>query len=170
MHIEGVAGYTDVEGLYFDVNQYLFDAAFGTRLLENGKYSSKQCDEYGREMWPGLISVGRAYGNWYGRRVTGFAVGQWNVNDYIVQSDHECVIDEMRYCTAVLQHFYSACDVLDSSCQQANQQTFQSTAGQVCEAVCSPIKLKFEATGDEFDGFVDTSDLSELCSLLFGVY
>jgi hypothetical protein len=76
----------------------------------------------------------------------------------------------MRYCTAVLQHFYSACDVLDSSCQQANQQTFQSTAGQVCEAVRSPIKLKFEATGDKFDGFVDTSGLSELCSLLFGVY
>ena len=92
------------------------------------------------------------------------------MNDYILRSDRGCVIDKMRYCTAVLQHFYSACDVLDSSCQQANQQTFQSTAGQVCEAVRSPIKLKFEATGDEFDGFVDTSGLSELCSLLFGVY
>ena len=171
MHIDGVAGYTDVEGLYFDVNQYLFDMKFTTRLGKTGgEWSAKQCDEYGRGIWSGSINVARVHGNWYGRRVTGFAAGQWNTNDYIVQSDRGCVIDKMRYCTAVLQHFYSACDVLDSSCQQANQQTFQSTAGQVCEAVRSPIKLKFEATGDEFDGFVDTSDLSELCSLLFGVY
>jgi hypothetical protein len=99
----------------------------------------------------------------------GHAAGQWNVNDYIVRSEEGCVGDEMQLCVEVLQHFHSACDLSDSSCSQANQQSFQSTASQVCDAVHSPIKLKFEATGDEFDGFMDTSVPSELCCVLFSV-
>ena len=91
--IDGITGYDDAEGLYFDVNQGRFDNVFDTRLGQtDGIYSAKQCDEYGREIWSGLINVGRAYRGWYGRRVTGPAAGQWNVNDYIVRSNRGCVI------------------------------------------------------------------------------
>ena len=58
-------------------------------------------------------------------------------------------------CTAVLEQFYSACDPTKDSCSNANQQTFQVTVDQVCDAVNTRTKLKFEAIGDEYDGFVD---------------
>jgi hypothetical protein len=40
----------------------------------------------------------------------------------------------------------------------ANQQSFQLTIDQVCEAVNTPIKLKFETIGDEFDGFAEENN------------
>ncbi len=42
-----------------------------------------------------------------------------------------------------------------------NQQTFQVTVDQVCDAVNTRTKLKFEAIGDEYDGFVDETGPSK---------
>ena len=58
-------------------------------------------------------------------------------------------------CTNILKQFYSACDPTKQSCSIANPQTFQVTVDQVCDAVNTRTKLKFEAIGDEFDNFVD---------------
>ncbi len=60
-----------------------------------------------------------------------------------------------QQCGEVLEQFYSACDTTKDSCSNANQQTFQVTVDQVCDAVNTRTKLKFEAIGDEYDGFVD---------------
>ena len=66
-------------------------------------------------------------------------------------------------CTEVLREFHSACDPLESSCAQANQQSFQVTTEQVCDAVNTKVKLKFEAIADEFDSVVDGTSQRELC-------
>jgi hypothetical protein len=64
-------------------------------------------------------------------------------------------------CNAILSQFHTACDPSQESCSQSNQQSFQVTVDQVCAAVNSPTKLKFEAIGDEFDGFADEVGESE---------
>ena len=60
-----------------------------------------------------------------------------------------------QQCGQILERFYSACDPMKESCSNANQQTFQVTIDQVCDAVNSRTKLKFETIGDEFDNFAD---------------
>jgi uncharacterized protein YukE len=69
--------------------------------------------------------------------------------------------DNPDQCNAVLSQFHTACDPLQESCSQANQQSFQVTVDQVCAAVNTPTKLKFDAIGDEFDRFADESGESE---------
>ena len=88
--ITGVAGYNNVgEGLYFNFVPAVF-RALGLGLEQGGIYTVKQCSESGAEMWTGSISVGRAYGPWYGRRETGYVAGQWTLNEYIVKPEDEC--------------------------------------------------------------------------------
>jgi hypothetical protein len=64
-------------------------------------------------------------------------------------------------CEAVLRYFHSSCDPSKTSCSNANQQSFQVTIGQVCDAVNSKTKLKFASMGDEFDNFADKSSQSK---------
>ena len=59
-------------------------------------------------------------------------------------------------CNAVLERFHSACDPSEDACSKANQQSFQVSTEKVCASVNTKVKVKFEAIGDEFDGFVDT--------------
>jgi len=75
-------------------------------------------------------------------------------------------------CDNVLKQFYSACDTTKDSCSNANQQTFQVTVDQVCNAVNTRTKLKFESIGDEYDGFVDMGGTSkyEVTFLLLTVW
>jgi hypothetical protein len=49
----------------------------------------------------------------------------------------------------------------------ANQQSFQLTIDQVCEAVNTPVKLKFETVGDEFDGFAEENNEGTLQDITF---
>jgi len=88
--IIGIAGYHDLgEGLYFKFEPSQFQA-LGIGLEQGGIYTVKQCGEDGVEIWSGSISVGTAYGPWYGRRLAGYATGQWSVTDYIVNPDTAC--------------------------------------------------------------------------------
>lgn len=63
--------------------------------------------------------------------------------------------DEAK-CNEVLSYFHTSCDPNEESCSKANQQAFQVTIDQVCEAVDTPIKLKFKVIGEStFCGFLE---------------
>jgi hypothetical protein len=60
-------------------------------------------------------------------------------------------------CQAVLEELqiYSPCNSFEGgdSCKSTNARSFQATIDQVCNAVDTPVKVKFEAIGVEFDRF-----------------
>jgi len=60
-------------------------------------------------------------------------------------------------CANVLEEFHASCNPNEDSCSQANQQSFQVTTEQVCNAVNNSTKLKFSAIGAGFDRFDDES-------------
>lgn len=62
---------------------------------------------------------------------------------------------DLDKCVEVLEMLHSACDPTLDACFDANQHSFQVTTDQVCNAVNSDTKLKFEAIGEGFDGFED---------------
>ena len=61
-------------------------------------------------------------------------------------------------CKAVLSEFFTACDPEATTCTDPNIESFALSTEQVCAAVNTPVKLKFETIGDEFDGFTDDSE------------
>lgn len=60
-------------------------------------------------------------------------------------------------CKAVLSELFTVCDPSKATCSNPNVESFALSTEQVCAAVNTPIKLKFETVGDEFDGFTDAS-------------
>jgi hypothetical protein len=68
----------------------------------------------------------------------------------------------MGNCKAVLSDLFTACDSSKGICTDPNIESFAVSTNQVCQVVNTPIKLKFETVGDEFDRFVDDSLPGEL--------
>jgi hypothetical protein len=61
-------------------------------------------------------------------------------------------------CKAVLSELFTACDPSEAKmCTNPNTESFAVSTNQVCQAVNTPKKLKFESVGEEFDGFTDVS-------------
>jgi hypothetical protein len=61
-------------------------------------------------------------------------------------------------CKEVLSELFTACDPSEAKiCTNPNTESFAVSTNQVCQAVNTPKKLKFESVGEEFDGFTDVS-------------